>query len=130
MNLSSGDVFAGAWRIERRLAQHVISAEYAATEVTTGEAARLLLLLPQLVGDPSQRARFAEAARATDAVPSAIFPRALAVGVDAWSGIPWIAAEWRPGETLATRLVVRGALPPTEALVLLEVLAGGLAAAS
>jgi TonB family protein len=127
MLLTPGTTFAGDYLIERPLAEGGMGAVYVATQISTGQPRALKVMQPQLVADEKSRARFLEEARIGSRIASEHVVSVVAAGVDASSGIPWLAMELLEGVDLDRYVRERGALPPAEALELLEQAAHALA---
>ncbi len=130
--LPAGSVFAQDYRVERPLAQGGMGAVYVVEQLSTGRKRALKVMHPRLVHDPKNRARFAQEARVGAWIGSEHIVEVLAAGIDAPSGVPWIAMELLEGETLLMKIMRedRGrGMPMTEVRTILGQLCKPLVAA-
>ncbi|MBZ0119911.1 MAG: serine/threonine protein kinase, partial [Sandaracinaceae bacterium] len=126
MMLSPGSVFAGDFRIERPLAEGGMGAVYVAEQLSTGQKRALKVMQPQLVPDDKSRQRFLEEARIGSRIDSEHVVPVVAAGIDAQSGVPWLAMELLEGTDLDQHVRQHGPRPPAEVLELLEQVAHAL----
>ncbi len=122
-------VFAGDFRVLRPLSQGGMGAVYVVEQLSTGKQRALKLMLPQLVADPALRQRFNQEARIGSLIDSEHVVEVVGAGVDAATGIPWLAMELLNGEDLAHVVERRGALGAEEVLSIFEQLGHALGAA-
>jgi serine/threonine protein kinase len=116
--LQAGTVFGGDFRIVRPLSQGGMGAVYAVEQISTGKPRALKLMLPQLVADPTLRKRFEQEARIGSRIESEHVVEVVGAGVDAATGMPWLAMELLQGEDLSSLVKRHGPLPkPTLLLV-------------
>jgi tRNA A-37 threonylcarbamoyl transferase component Bud32 len=130
--LSPGTVFAQDFRVVRPLAQGGMGAVYVVEQVSTGRPRALKVMHPRLVHDPKNRARFAQEARVGAWIGTEHVVEVVAAGIDAPSGVPWIAMELLEGETLLQRIMreARGrGMPMSEVRAILTQLCQPLVAA-
>ena len=99
--LAPGSVFAGDFEIVEPLAEGGMGALYVARQRSTGALRALKLMQRDLVRSPALREKFEQEARIGARIESDHVAQVLAAGVDAASGMPWIAMELLRGETLA-----------------------------
>jgi Protein kinase domain/Anaphase-promoting complex subunit 4 WD40 domain len=115
----------GPYRIVRELARGGMGAVYEAVHETTGARYAVKTLLPDALGDPDERIRFAREARALAEVDH---PHIVRVHTAELEGrTPYLVQDLLPGGSLKDRLR-EGPLPPAEAARIAIKLAGALAA--
>src|SRR5277367_6803460 len=83
----------------------------------------------ELVEDPRLRQRFEQEARVGASMASDHVVEVVDAGVDAATGMPWLAMELLEGESLGELVGRRGALPKEDAAEVLGHVAHALAAA-
>jgi serine/threonine protein kinase len=127
--LTPGSLFAGDFRIERSLAEGGMGAVYVAEQLSTGKRRALKVMHPQLVPDERSRQRFVEEARVGSRIDSEHVVEVVGAGVDATTGVPWLAMELLEGENLDELVRHRGPLPALEVLTVLEQVGHALAQA-
>ena len=128
-DLAAGTVFASEYRIVRRLAAGGMGAVYVAEQLSTGRERALKLMHPGLVGSPELRDKFALEARVGARIRSEHVVEVVGAGVDAQSGVPWLAMELLEGEDLAHAVKRRGAFAPVEMAGILAQICHALGAA-
>src|SRR5450432_1296253 len=106
--LTPGTVFAGDYRVIQPLSEGGMGAVYVAEQISTGKHRALKLMLPQLVADPSLRRRFEQEARIASLIESEHVVEVVGAGVDAGTGLPWLAMELLNGEDLSKCVRRRG----------------------
>ncbi|MFT3772397.1 MAG: serine/threonine-protein kinase [Minicystis sp.] len=114
--VEEGAVFAGHYRIVRRLGAGAMGAVYEVVHLPTERRRALKLLHPHLLDRAELRARFELEARVSARVESAFIVDVLDAGVDEETGAPFLVMELLEGEDLGHRLHRRGRLSPEEAL--------------
>ncbi len=129
VELSSGSLFAGDYRVERLLARGGMGAVYVAQQLSTGRERALKLMHPLLAQDGGMRRRFEQEARIGSRIKSAHVVEVIAAGIDDESGMPWLAMELLEGEDLAAYVERRGPLPAAEVEQILAQACHALAAA-
>jgi serine/threonine protein kinase len=127
--LQAGAVFAADYRIERLLARGGMGAVYVAHQLSTGRKRALKLMHPLLTGDESLRRRFEQEARVGSRIKSSHVVEVIAAGVDAASGMPWLAMELLDGEDLAQYGERLGPRPLGEVVEILSQICHALGAA-
>lgn len=128
-NVQPGTVFAGDYRIVRAMSAGGMGAVYVAEQISTGKQRAMKVMLPQLVADPALRKRFEQEARIGSLIESEHVVEVVGAGVDAASGLPWLAMELLQGEELAELVAKRGPLPVPEVLQIFEQLCHAVGAA-
>jgi serine/threonine protein kinase len=128
-SLREGEIFASDFRVVRRLAEGGMGAVYVVEQLSTGKQRALKLMRSQLVEDPKLRQRFEQEARVGARIQSEHVVEVIGAGIDAQSGVPWLAMELLEGEDLAQHLARRGPLPPSELLEIFVQLCHALGAA-
>jgi serine/threonine protein kinase len=126
--LAPGAVFAGDFEIVEALGQGGMGALYVARQRSTGALRALKLMQRELVRSRDLCEKFEREARIGAQIESDHVAAVLASGVDAQTGLPWIAMELLRGETLAARLD-RGPLPWPEVVEIFGQMCHALAAA-
>ncbi|MGE0323706.1 MAG: protein kinase [Polyangiaceae bacterium] len=129
LGLTAGQVFGEDFQIIRPLGEGGMGSVYLALQRSTGRKRALKILQPHLVADPRIRERFSLEARAASNLQTDHVVEVAAAGIDAHSGMPWLAMEYLEGETLRARVKNFGRLPPREVGAILRQLGHGLATA-
>ncbi|HEY2407109.1 MAG TPA: protein kinase [Polyangiaceae bacterium] len=129
LEFSSGAIFATDFRIERPLSQGGMGAVYVAHQLSTGRDRALKLMHKNLLRDDDMRRRFEQEAKIGSRIKSDHVVQVIAAGIDAESGVPWLAMELLEGENLADYLLSRGSLSLVEACAILAQTCHALAAA-
>ncbi|CAN5531143.1 hypothetical protein BH09MYX1_BH09MYX1_21080 [soil metagenome] len=127
--LSPGTVFAGDFRVIRKLSEGGMGAVYVALQISTGRERALKIMHPELVSDPGLRSKFVQEARIGARVQSDHVVEVVAAGVDATSETPYLVRELLQGEDLAATLRTNRALSPDEITGVLAQLFEAVAAA-
>ena len=112
--LTAGTTFAGEFRVIRPLGVGGMGAVYVVEQVTTGRQRALKTLHPYLVRDRKHRERFEQEARVGAGIRSDHVVQVIGAGVDADSGIPWLAMELLDGKDLASLIEEEGPKPAFE----------------
>ncbi|HEY0134190.1 MAG TPA: protein kinase, partial [Nannocystis sp.] len=124
--LRSGDVFANRFEIDRVAGSGGMGTVYRARDRFTGDMVALKLLHNQSA-DPHDAERFAREAQFLSELRHPAIVSHVAHGFTP-DGQRYLALEWLDGEDLAQR-IARGPLTVREGLLLLQHVAGALAAA-
>ncbi|WP_437586531.1 serine/threonine protein kinase [Sorangium sp. So ce1000] len=119
----------GEFRIVRPLSAGGMGAVYVAEQASTGKLRALKLMHPQLCADTRLRERFEQEARVGALVESDHVVQVIGAGVDAESGVPWLAMELLEGEDLSQRLRRSGLLPAQDVYEIFRQLCHALGAA-
>jgi serine/threonine protein kinase len=122
-----GSMIGGRYRVEEALGQGGMGAIFAATNVATGRAVAIKLLLPQAALSPDALQRFLVEARATSRIEHPNVISVFDVGEE--QGMPFLVMERLRGESLGARLERGGKLSLFEALDILIAACRGLAEA-
>jgi len=126
--LAEETVFAGRYRIVRRLSRGGMGAVYEARHVETDRACALKVMLPHVAESAAQRERFRLEARAAAAVSSTYVVEVLDAGVEETSGSPFLVMELLAGEDLQKRRARLGRFEAKEVAAFLMQAARGLEA--
>ncbi len=126
--LAVGSLFAGEYRILRRLSEGGMGTVFVAEQISTGRERALKVMQRHLVADDRAHTRFIQEARISGHLDSDHVVAVVGAGVDRASGVPWIAMELLLGEDLATA-AARRSFEPDEVLALFAQLCHGLGAA-
>ncbi len=121
-----GQIFADKYRIERELGQGGMSAVYVAMNVALQAQVALKVISPKLGAQPEAVQRFAREGVATSRVRHRAIIQIFDAGED--RGMPWLAMELLPGETLAERTDREGPLPAAEVVRIAGEIASALVA--
>ncbi|HEX4336789.1 MAG TPA: serine/threonine-protein kinase [Polyangiaceae bacterium] len=127
--LTQGVIFAGDYEIVGLLAEGGMGAVYVARQLSTGKDRALKIMQPSLMSDERTRERFTREARAASQVNSEHVIEVVAAGIDAQTGMPWLAMELLRGEDLESFAIRLGPLPVAQVLEIFRQLCHGLAAA-
>src|SRR5262245_43829055 len=100
VTLTPGTIFARDFKVVKKLAQGGMGAVYVAEQISTGRPRALKLMHPGLVENPVLRQKFEQEAKIGARIPSDHVVEVVAAGVDAETGIPWLAMELLDGEDL------------------------------
>lgn len=128
-DLVQGTTFASDYRVVRKIAQGGMGAVYEAEQLSTAKRRALKVMLPQLVADPQLRARFEQEAKIGALIASEHVVEVVGAGIDAASGMPWLAMELLEGETLDAAMRRRTSFTPPETAQIFEQLCHALGAA-
>jgi serine/threonine protein kinase len=112
--LRPGDVFHGRYRVVACMKAGGMGAVYEVVDDNTDSRRALKVMLPGVVEDPDQRARFALEAKVTGNIESDHIVRVSDAGIDDATGAPFLVMELLRGEELGTMLERRRALPADE----------------
>ena len=127
--LTKGAIFAGDYEILGLLAEGGMGAVYVARQLSTGKDRALKIIHPQYLADDRTRDRFAREARAASHVDSEHVIEVVSAGIDAPTGMPWLAMELLRGEDLDSFSARIGPIPANQVLEIFRQLCHGLAAA-
>ncbi|MEM6292826.1 MAG: protein kinase [Myxococcota bacterium] len=127
--LAPGSVFAGEYRVIRRLGAGGMGAVYEAEQQSTRKRRALKVLSNRFGVDEKAQARFVREATVGADIDSAHVVDVIGAGIDAPTGLPWLAMELLDGADLKRLHEVRGRLEPGHLGAVFEQLGHGLAAA-
>ncbi len=113
--LTPGSVFAGDYRVERRLAEGGMGSVYVAEQLSTGKQRALKVMHPRMLQDASLRERFTQEAKLGAKIASDHVVEVVGAGVEAQMDMPWMAMELLHGSDLSATLLARGAFGLAEA---------------
>ncbi|MRG93864.1 serine/threonine-protein kinase [Polyangium spumosum] len=112
--LAENTIFAGRYRLVRRIAAGGMGEVYEARHLETERPAALKVMLPHVAESAALRERFRLEARAAALVESAHVVEVLDAGVDEATESPFLVMELLRGEDLGKRSARLGPLPPEE----------------
>lgn len=124
--MESGSIFAGRYRVLRRIATGGMGAVYEVSHLTTDRHFALKVMLPEFAEEPGLRERFQHEARVTARVQSEHIVETLDAGLDAATGTLYLVMELLRGEDLGDRVKKLGRLSPTEVVTYLRQAASAL----
>ncbi len=128
-DLAPGTVLGDDFRVVAPLSRGGMGAVYIVEQISTNKRRALKLMLEARTGDAEMRRRFAQEARVGSLVASEHVVDVIAAGVDAKTGVPWLAMELLEGEDLATYSERRTVLAPAEVAEIFAQLCHALGAA-
>jgi len=129
LEVGPGTSFGGDFVVVRPLRVGGMGAVYVAEQRSTSMLRALKVMQRELVSDPSLRERFEQEARVGAQIESDHVVSVVGAGIDATSGLPWIAMELLKGMPLDLYLAERGPRTPGEVCFLFEQLCHALGAA-
>ncbi|WP_437806399.1 protein kinase domain-containing protein [Sorangium sp. So ce1078] len=115
-----GAIFAGRYRLIRRLAAGAMGAVYEARHLGTERRRALKVMLSHIIERPELRRRFELEARVTAHIESPFLVEVFDAGVDDATGVPFLVMELLHGEELGRCLRRVGRFSPEEALACLH----------
>jgi hypothetical protein len=124
--LTTGQTFAGRYRIERFLAQGGFGAVYVAEQLGTDLRVALKVLFPRLSNDPGTIDKFQLEARIAGRVRSEHIVQVFDAGFDDATGMPFLVMELLEGQDLEARVQTRGPLEPKLVARLMRQIASAL----
>ena len=124
-----GRLLDARYRLDRVIARGGMATVYAATDARLDRTVAVKVMRPSLAEDPEFVSRFAREAKAAARLSAAEVVAVHDQGTDAATGTAYLVMEHVAGRTLRDLLLERGALPPGQALALLEPVLRALAAA-
>ncbi|WP_437318929.1 protein kinase domain-containing protein [Sorangium sp. So ce385] len=127
--LHAGTLIGGDFEVVRPLGSGGMGSVYLCRQHSTARERAVKVMHPVRATDPEERRRFEREARAPGLIGSPHIVEVLIAGVDAASGLPYLAMELLHGETLSARVEQSGPLPIAEARRVLEQLGRALEAA-
>ena len=116
IRLAPGTIFATDYKVVRPLRTGGQGSLYVVEQISTSKHRALKLMLPELVAQPTSRKRFELEAKIAARIQSDHVVETIASGVDATTGVPWLAMELLEGEDLGSLLQKRRHLPAGEVL--------------
>ncbi|WP_437595725.1 protein kinase [Sorangium sp. So ce590] len=118
-----GTIFAGRYRLVRRLAAGAMGAVYEARHLGTDRRWALKVMLSHIIERPELRRRFEIEARVTAHIESPFIVEVFDAGVDDATGVPFLVMELLRGEELGRCLRRVGRFSPEETLACLHQMA-------
>ncbi|MDI1476723.1 protein kinase [Polyangium sp. y55x31] len=115
-----GAIFAGRYRLIRRLAAGAMGAVYEARHLGTDRRWALKVMLSHIIERPELRRRFELEARVTAHIESPFLVEVFDAGVDDATGVPFLVMELLRGEELGRCLRRVGRFSPEETLACLH----------
>nr|WP_240807637.1 serine/threonine-protein kinase [Polyangium spumosum] len=114
--MAVGAIFAGRYRVERRIASGGMGAVYEVVHLETNRRRALKVMHANFVQSDDLRGRFRQEARVAAEIESEYIVDVFDAGIDDTSGMPFLVMELLRGEELGKRLRRVGPLPPEEVL--------------
>ncbi|HTM43553.1 MAG TPA: serine/threonine-protein kinase [Polyangiaceae bacterium] len=124
--LNPGQIFAGRYRVLRRLAEGGMGAVYVAQQQATELDVALKVLWPHILQRKEAVERFALEAKISARIRSDHIVQVFDAGFDQETNMPFLVMELLRGATLQNLVEQRGALPPAEVIELISQTARGL----
>ena len=118
--LEHGAIFAGRYRVLRRIATGGMGVIYEVLHLETERRRALKVMLPGVLGNDELRQRFVREAKVVSHVESDFIVDVVDAGIDAATETPFLVMELLRGEDLLRVLATRGALPAGEVVLLLS----------
>jgi serine/threonine protein kinase len=129
VQLEPSSLFAGDFRVLRRLGAGGMGALYVVEQVSTRAQRALKLMQPELVSDLRLRQRFEQEATVGSRIESDHVVKVLGAGIDSATETPWLVMELLEGEDLASHVQRTGPMPPNDVLRVFEQLCHAVGAA-
>ena len=126
VDLPQASLFAGRYRIVRRIAAGGMGAVFEVVHTETQRRRALKVMLPELLDNNELRERFQLEARVTANVESEHIVDVFDAGIDDSTGMPFLVMELLNGQDLHRILQREGPLAPERAVTYLRQIAGAL----
>jgi tRNA A-37 threonylcarbamoyl transferase component Bud32 len=126
LDLPQASLFAGRYRIVRRIAAGGMGAVFEVVHTETQRRRALKIMLPELLANSQLRERFQLEARVTANVESEHIVDVFDAGIDDSTGMPFLVMELLNGQDLGRILETEGPLAPERAVTYLRQIAGAL----
>ncbi len=104
VTLAEGSIFAGRYKVLRRIAAGGMGAVYEVVHIETDSHRALKVMLPHLVESDDMRERFRREARVAAQIKSAYIVDVSDAGIDEATLMPFLVMELLQGEELGKRL--------------------------
>lgn len=127
--LDPGSVFAGRYKVIRRLGAGGMGAVYEAEQLSTRKHRALKVLTNRFGADEKAQARFVREATVGAEIQSDHVVDVIGAGIDEPSGLPWLAMELLDGMDLKRLVDKRGTFEPAHLVDVFSQLGHGLGAA-
>ena len=118
--LQDGALFAGRYRILRRIAIGGMGAVYEVLHLETERRRALKVMLPHILQSEDLRERFKREAKVAAHIDSEFIVEVFDAGVDEATQMPFLVMELLRGEELGKRLKRLGAFPPADVVAYLH----------
>ncbi|MDI3290382.1 serine/threonine protein kinase [Polyangium sp. 15x6] len=115
-DLTAGAIFAGRYRVERRIADGGMGAVYEVVHLETNRRRALKVMHAKFVQSDDLRGRFRQEARVAAEIESEYIVDVFDAGIDDTTGMPFLVMELLRGEELGKRLRRAGPLSPAEVI--------------
>ena len=126
LDLASQSLFAGRYRVLRRIAAGGMGAVFEVVHLETQRRRALKVMLPELLANRQLRERFQMEARITANVDSEYIVDVFDAGIDDATGMPFLVMELLNGEDLAKVLERTGPLAREQVVAYLRQVASAL----
>ena len=126
LDLASQSLFAGRYRVLRRIAAGGMGAVFEVVHLETQRRRALKVMLPELLANRQLRERFQMEARITANVDSEYIVDVFDAGIDDATGMPFLVMELLNGEDLAKVLEQNGPFTPEQVVAYLRQVASAL----
>ena len=126
VDLPQASLFAGRYRIVRRIAAGGMGAVFEVVHTETQRRRALKVMLPELLQHHQLRERFQLEARVTANVVSEHIVDVFDAGIDDSTGMPFLVMELLDGQDLGKILELEGPLAPERAITYLRQVANAL----
>ena len=126
IDLASQSLFAGRYRVLRRIAAGGMGAVFEVVHVETQRRRALKVMLPELLANKQLRERFQMEARITANVESEYIVDVFDAGIDDATGMPFLVMELLNGEDLGKVQEKQGRLAPQQVVTYLRQVASAL----
>ncbi len=103
-DLVVGAIFAGRYRVDRRIAAGGMGAVYEVTHLETSRRRALKVMHPDLVQNDESRDRFRQEARVTAQIESEYIVDVFDAGIDESTHMPYLVMELLQGEEISKRI--------------------------
>ena len=120
IDLSNGSIFAGRYRIERRIATGGMGAVYEVVHLETNRKRALKVMHENFVQSDELRGRFRQEARVAAEIESEYIVDVFDAGIDEATGMPFLVMELLRGEELGKRLRRSGPFSPADVVLYLH----------
>lgn len=119
-DLVTGVIFAGRYRIERRIAAGGMGAVYEVMHLETSRRRALKVMHPDLVQNEDSRDRFRQEARVTAQIESEYIVDVFDAGIDESTSMPYLVMELLQGEEISKRIKRLERLSPHDTVLYLH----------
>jgi serine/threonine-protein kinase len=118
--LREGTVFAGRYRVMRRIATGGMGSVYEVVHLETERRRALKVMHPHILGSEDLRERFKREAKVAAHIESEFIVDVFDAGIDEPTQMPFLVMELLRGEEIGKRLKRMGRLPPVEVVTYLH----------